>query len=101
MEGSLPFVAYCDFQPTTTNECILVPENHEMCAVSYVIVFAFHSDLNIDKIVVGRNFGECLPKLGDVSYLKRTKIQQLKDCAIRVSPKERTIKLHLRCFRLN
>ena len=37
---------------------MLDPENREMFTASYVIIFAFDSDLNIKRIVVERSFGQ-------------------------------------------
>lgn len=49
-------MAYCDFETTTTHECMLDPENCKMFAVSYAIILALDLDLNIDRIVVEKNF---------------------------------------------
>ena len=70
-KADLPFIAYCDFETTTTTEYMFDWENREMFAVSYAIIFAFDGDLNIDKIVVERSSGHSLEKLIDVSCLKR------------------------------
>ena len=44
----IPLVAYIGFETTApTDEC-LDPENRKMCAVFYVISFAFHPELDID-----------------------------------------------------
>ena len=93
--GNLPFVAYCDFEITTTSESAFDLENCKMFAVCYVIIFAFHPALNLDRIIVERNFGCSLQKLVDVNYLKcdiisfadATTMQQLKDYPIRASQK--------------
>ena len=73
-KSDFPFIAYCDFETTTTSKCMFDPENREMFAVSSVIIFTFYPDLNIDKIVVERSFEHGLQKLVDVSHLKRHKL---------------------------
>ena len=86
----LSFVAYCDFETTTTPSEILQLENSEVFVISYVIIFAFHSNLNLDRVVIGRSFRYGLQKLADPSYLKhdmlaytdRITMQELRDSAI-------------------
>ena len=36
--GDLPFVAYCDFETTTTSGCMYNPEERKMLSVSYVSI---------------------------------------------------------------
>ena len=56
-KGDIPLVAYIDFETTApTDECF-DPENSDMFAVSYVITFAFHPDLDIDRVIIERSFG--------------------------------------------
>ena len=85
----VPFVAYCNSETTTTSGAALDWKNTEMFAISYVIIFAFHPDVNLDRIIIERSFAHSLKKLIDVIYLKQdmityadtTSMQQLKDCA--------------------
>lgn len=35
-------------------------ENSEMFAISYVIIFAFHPDLNLHRVVIERSYGHGL-----------------------------------------
>ena len=44
-----------------TDSC-LDPENREMFAISYVIIFAFRPELNFDRIIIERSFGYSLTK---------------------------------------
>ena len=41
-KGNHPFVAYCNFEITTTSESAFNPENRKMFAVCYIIIFASH-----------------------------------------------------------
>ena len=51
-KGDIPLVTYIDFETTVpTDEC-LDPENRKMFAVSYVISFAFHPELDIDRVII-------------------------------------------------
>ena len=64
-----------------------------MFAVSYVIIFAFHPDLNFERVMIERSFGHSLAKLTSIDYLTRNQfafanekaLLQLKDFAIAVS----------------
>ena len=63
-----------------------------MFAVSYIIIFAFHPDLHIDRVIIECCFGHSLKRLADLSYLMRKQLKfkdkktmlQLKDCALAV-----------------
>ena len=86
-KGDIPLVAYIDFEITTPTDTCLDPENRNLYAVSFVIVFAFHLDLpQIDRVIIECSFGHSLQKLNDLSYLTcdqlefitREQIQQLK-----------------------
>ena len=56
-KGNVPLIAYIDFETTVqTDEC-LDPENRKMFALSYVIIFAFHSELDINRVIIERSFG--------------------------------------------
>ena len=59
-KGDLSFVAYCDFDTTATTDSGLDLENKKMFAVSYVIAFAFHPELCLDRIIIERSFGHSL-----------------------------------------
>ena len=51
-KDDIPLVTYIDFETTVpTDEC-LDPENRKMFAVSYVISFAFHPELDIDRVII-------------------------------------------------
>ena len=55
-KGDVPLVAYIDFEMMAqTDEC-LDPENRKMFAVSCVIIFAFHPELDINRVIVERSF---------------------------------------------
>ena len=40
-----------------------------MNAVSYVIIFAFHPDLDMKRIIIERSFGHSIEKLITIDYL--------------------------------
>ena len=62
-KGDIPLVTYIDFETTVpTDEC-LDPENRKMFAVSYVISFAFHPELDIDRVIIERK------RLTSLNYL--------------------------------
>ena len=84
-----------------TNDQCLDPENRKMFAVAYVIIFAFHSDLDIDHMVIEHSFGHSRKKLTSLNYLKREQLDfkdnktllQLKDCLLAVAAKHSKIKI--------
>ena len=92
-KGNIPLVAYIDFETTAlTDQQWIDPENREMFAVSYAIIFTFHPDLHIDCVIIEHSFRYSLEKLADLSYLtcKQLKLRdgktllQLKDCTLAV-----------------
>ena len=97
--GDIPLVAYISFETTVpTDEC-LDPENRKMFAVSCVIIFAFHPDLDIDHVIIERSFGQSRKKLTILNYLiceqldfKGNKtLLQLRECALVVAAKNSKI----------
>ena len=88
-KGDLPVVVYIDFKTTAPADACFDPEQKQMFVVSYVIIFAFHPKLNIDKMTVQRSVGHSLEKLTSLDYLKNDQmafvdihlIKQLKDAA--------------------
>ena len=67
-----------------------------MFAVSYVIIFTFHPELEIDKVIIERSFGHSEYTLTSLNYLtvdqwnfKNNKtLLQLRDCALNVARKK-------------
>ena len=89
-----------DFETTaSSNEDCADPENKKMIAVSFVIIFAFHPDSEIDLIIIERSFGHSQSQLFSLNYLTTeqlkyknlTLLKQIKDCALSVLSKKRKI----------
>ena len=104
----IPLTAYIDFETTALTDDCLDPETKKTNAVSYVIIFAFHPDLDIKSIITERSFGHSIEKLTTIDYLTAeqlkykdtTTLKQLRDCAISVANKK--IKLqYLKYFQQN
>ena len=96
---NVPLTIYIDFETTApTNDC-LDPETRKMNAVSYVIIFAFHPQLEMKRIIIERSFGHSLQKLTTIDYLTAeqlkfkdtTTLKQLRDCAFSVASKKNKI----------
>ena len=89
----IPFTAYIDFETTAPTDDCLDPEKNKMIAVSYVIIFAFQPDLNLNRIIIERSFGHSQARLLSLNYLSSeqlkysdvTQIKQLRDCALSVA----------------
>ena len=45
--GDVSLVAYCDFETTARTDSCIDPKNRN---VSYVITFAFHPEMNLDRV---------------------------------------------------
>ena len=66
-----------------------------MTALSYVIIFAFHLHLPIDRVIIERSFGHSNLQLCSLNYLTNEQLKfkdinllkQLRDCALSVASK--------------
>ena len=93
LKRNIPLMAYIDFETTATTDDCLDPENKKMIAASYIIIFAFHPDLQFDRIIIGRSFGHSQARLLALSYLSSEQmryanvihIKQLRDCALSIA----------------
>ena len=59
-KGEIPLTAYVDFEAIAPTDDYLDPENQKMFVVSYVIIFAFHQDLNLGRVIIERSYGYTL-----------------------------------------
>ena len=98
-KGNIPLVAYTDFETTApTDEC-LDPENQKMFAVSYVIIFTFHPELDIHCVIIERSFRHSRERLTSFNYLTQEQLeftdsktlQQLRDCALAITERNNKI----------
>ena len=95
----VPLTIYIDFETTAPTDDCLDPETRKMKAVSYVIIFAFHPELEMKRIIIERSFGHSLQKLTTIDYLTAeqlkfkdtTTLKQLRDCAFSVASKKNKI----------
>ena len=95
--GDLPFSVYADFGTTAPTADYLSPENKEMFAVSYSLLFAWHPKLNLPRQMVVRGYNHSLEELSDMTYLtadqlalrNQTTTHQLQDCLVNVHSKRR------------
>ena len=93
---NIPLTAYIDFETTAPTDDCLDPETRKMKAVSYVIIFAFHPDLKLNRIIIERSFGHPIEKLTSLDYLTieqlkykdLTTLKQLRDCALSVTTRK-------------
>ena len=67
----LPLTAYIGFETTAPTNSCLDPEDKNMFAASYVIIFAFHSELNFERVIIKRSFGHPIEKLLTLDYITR------------------------------
>ena len=88
-KGDLPMVIYFNYETTAATDNCLDPEQKEMFVVSYVIVVAFHPELEFNRIIVVCSFSHTFQKLTTIDYFTEEQmsfvdikvIQQLKDAA--------------------
>ena len=112
----IPLGAYIDFETTApTDEC-LDPENKKVFAVLYVLIFPFHTDLDINRVITERSFGHSREKLTSLNCLTRKNLNfkdnktllQLRDCTLAVADKKNKIeipemfnhRLKIRCLKV-
>ena len=92
----IPLTAYIDFETTAPTDDCLDPQTRKMKAVSYVIIFAFHPDLKLNRIIIERSFGHPIEKLTSLDYLTieqlkykdLTTLKQLRDCPLSVATRK-------------
>ena len=93
-KDDIPLTAY-------TDEC-LHPESKKMFVVPYVpyvIIFAFHPELDIDRVIIERSFGHSEHSLTSLNYLTIGQFQykdnktllQLRDCGLNVAKKKNNL----------
>ena len=68
-KSDIPLTAYIDFETTALTDDCLDSENEKMLAVSYVIIFTFHPELEIDKVIIECSFGHSEYTLTSLNYL--------------------------------
>ena len=71
----IPLTAFIDFETTAATDDCLNPENKKMTAVSYVITFAFHLHLPIDRVITERSFGHSNLQLCSLNYLTNKQLK--------------------------
>ena len=95
-KSDIPLTAYIDFETTALTDDCLDPENAKMFAISYVIIFTFHPELQIDKAIIERSFGDSEYTLTSLNYLTADQLNfrnnktllQLRDCTLNVARKK-------------
>ena len=65
----IPLTTYIDFETTAPTDDCLDPETKKMNVVSYVIILAFHPDLDMKRIIIEQRFGHSIKKLTTTDYL--------------------------------
>ena len=91
----VPLTAYIDFETTAPTDDYLDPECNKMNVVSYVIILAFHPNLNLPRIIIERSFGHSLERISQIDYLTSEQLKykdiitlkQLRDSALTVHKK--------------
>ena len=84
---------YFDSETTTQTDNIFDPEQKKMFVVSYVLIVAFHPELNLNRIIIQRSYLHSLEELTTTNYLNDDQMKfidlqilnQLKDVTINVS----------------
>ena len=74
-----------------------------------MIIFDFHPELKMKRIIIELSFGHSLQKLTTIDYLTTeqlkykdtTTLKQLRDCAFSVAGKKKIRLLYLKCFQQN
>ena len=85
----MPFVVYFDYE-TTTGESVF--NNKKMFVISYCQIYAFHPDLNLDKIVIFLSFQQTEDEIYSLNhfseehlkYFDKVNFKKLNDSATNV-----------------
>ena len=96
-KGDVPFSVYADFETSAPTGDYLSPENKQMFAVSYSLIFAWHPKLSLPRQIVVRGYNHSLDELSDLTYLtmeqlamrNQTTLLQLKDAILDVHSRKR------------
>lgn len=89
----MPLATYVDLETATQTDSCLNPEDKKMFAVSYVVIFAFHPELKLERLITQQSYRHLLDKLLTVDYLTGNqinftnfkKILQLRDAVVAVA----------------
>ena len=88
-------IAYIEFETTAPTDDCLDPESRKIFAVSHVRIFAFHTDLDINRVFIEGSFGHSREELLSLNYLSREQLNfnykktlQLRDCVLVVADKK-------------
>ena len=92
-KGDFLFVVYFVYETTEPTDNCLDPEQKKMFVVSYVMIVAFHPELNLDRIITYQSFAHTVEQLTTLDYFSREQIgfidpyliKMLKDMAFEVS----------------
>ena len=68
-KGDIPLTAYINFETTVPTDESLDLESKKMFVVSYIIIFAFHPELDIDRVIIECSFGHYQHNLTGLNYL--------------------------------
>ena len=60
---------FFDFETTAPTDNIFDPEQRKMLVLSYVLIVAFHSALNLNRIIMQRSYAHSLKELTTLNYL--------------------------------
>ena len=72
-KGDVPFVIYFDFETAAPTDTCLDPKQKKMFVISYVMIVAFHPELQIDRIIIQRSFAHSIEQLS-LDYFTREQI---------------------------
>ena len=79
-----------------TDECLDPESEKKMFVVSYVVIFAFHHELDIERVITELSFGHFEHSLTSLNYLTIDQLQykdnkallQLRECVLNVAKKK-------------
>ena len=74
-KSDMPLVVYIDFETTAPTDSCLNSEDKEMFVASYMIIFAFHPELKLDRIIIEWSYRHSSIKLLNIDYLTEEQIK--------------------------
>ena len=60
---------FFDFETKSPTDNIFDPEQKKMLVLSYVLIVAFHSALNLNRIIIQRSYAHSMKELTTLTYL--------------------------------
>ena len=76
-KGDIPFLIYFDFETTAPTDNCFDPEQKKMFVVSFVMIVAFHPELELNRITIQKSYALSIEQLTSLNYFTQEQINFL------------------------